>query len=196
MIPFFIAYPRSGNHWVKAMACTYFGKKKIKHDPNISYDVKIDDVLFFGGHELLEMSEELRVLYLYRNPDDVLYSLLNAERRSDVQQEDIKLRKHLCKFLLRDNTTCIKYEKLQSDFIQEFSKLVYFFNKSCEYDQQKALLLNERFSKANLARLDSKYMNKTLLSSKYQQNREAFRKQYGATIKELVITDDLSKYFE
>lgn len=195
MTPFFIAYPRSGNHWIKGMACAYFDKRKIKHDPNVTYTDVGDDVLFFGGHDLLRPSEQ-RVLYLYRNPEDVIFSLLKAEQKSNIQKEAQKLRQHLRKFILRGNTTCIKYERLQLDFAKEFAKLVYFFDEDHSFDKDRALSLNIEFSKANLAKLDSKYMNRSLLSHQYQQSRNIFRRQHGDMIRRIVIDDDLFKYFE
>ena len=121
------------------------------------------------------------VVYLYRNPVDCIFSNLkyDGKKLEDRKSVDYYLNiwiNHIQKWVYDEkftkNKVILCYEKLQEDFVSEFSKLLNFFN--IEVNQEKLIQSKEIYTKKKIKEIvehDSKVIN---IEPNYEQERQLF----------------------
>jgi len=151
--------------------------------------------MWFHDHDIhsnLTLSHD-NILYLYRNPCDVIFSLLMAEHPKAMSRlagasvltlvgAQIELiSKHYEKYL---KYTSIRYEDCKKDLPKEFETILRFFGKEKPVDRNKLLCCVNRIRKADLVAkaTDKRYFNQKMMNEEYEKKRSAFRQFYGELI--------------
>lgn len=200
-MPVLISYPRSGSNWLNAVMELYFNRPRLRRGPTTFLKDRDSrrDFMWFHDHDInsdLKLSHN-NILYLYRNPCDVIFSLLMAEHPETIHsptpliEEQIKLiRKHYDKYLGNHpfdlKHYAITYEGCKEDLQSEFDVILRFFGLNTQVDTERLQKCVDRITKSDLISkaTDKRYFNKSMMSSDYERQREAFRSQYGERIKE------------
>lgn len=204
-LPVFVSYPRSGSNWVNSLMEVYFGRPRLRQ--GISFlDKKAAKKapMWFHDHDYhssLKLSHN-NILYLYRNPDDVIFSSLKSEYNGKINPETVGkevllLRDNLMKYLVRNQARVIlKYEKLKSD-LSEFQKMISWLNPKESIDMAKIRNANKIVSKQNVVArsADKRFFGQQILTANYENERSEFKQKYGSFIAKNVITTELKGFF-
>ena len=195
-LPLFISYPRSGSHWIASLTQLYFNRPKLRNAKPI---VSGNNYLFFHDHD--ERSDmELphnRIIYLYRDPDDVLFSLSKAEIGVNIEQRIKNLKRHYEKYLLNKAHVVIKYENFKIDLYDEFNKVIQFFAPGEIVDKAKLDKANQAVAIPKLIQRhgQNKYLNSLITTQRYSIERSKFKKKQSKYIYDKIITDNLRQFF-
>jgi hypothetical protein len=211
--PLLISYPRSGSNWLNCVLELYFNRPRLRAGP-VTFLANRDqrtDYMWFHDHDIFS---DLKVghndiIYLYRNPSNVIFSLLMAEHKDSFYTNEMnklvttqigRLKTNLQKYLPMVQTS-VNYEKLKGQlsnvlYYDEFNKIIQFFIKA-DVDRNKLDNILQRVSKHEIIdkETDKKYFNKTLLSIKYEQMRDDFIETFDKRIQEQIIVGELERYF-
>ena len=204
--PLFVSYPRSGAHWLNCVMELYFDRPRLREGRVTFLDSSRDDWMWFHDHDSdLSVSHD-NVLYLYRDPEDVIYSYLKAERSKfnerTVDEIARELRAHYTKYLGPNGVarSVIRYESCRSDLGSQFEIICDFFGESLDrarLDEVSARVTRDSIvERANEGRKrEDQYMNRKMLSSKYEKDRDGFRADFGDRIARGAIPAELSSFF-
>ncbi len=160
--------------------------------------------MWFHDHDYLsdlKLSHN-NILYLYRNPDDVIFSSLKSEYKGKINDQTVNkeialLRNNLNKYLvMKPAKVVIKYENMKVN-LAEFQKFASWLQPGVPFDMERLAQANRAVSKKNVVArsADKRFFGPNLLSSAYEDERKAFKKQYGSRILSGVITPELKKFF-
>lgn len=190
--PYYVGVSRSGSHWIRIVLEGYLGGKS----PLSNFIACKDDIKvlmnhlsdFNGTHDLLLDFQSDYVIYLYRNPIDCIFSNLKYDG-TDISNRnrvdyylDIWI-KHIQKWYYDEQFTKKKvilcYEKLEQDFVSEFSKILFFLN--LEIDEKKIINSKQNYSKSKIREIvhDKKVINN---ESDYEIQRNKFIELHGEYI--------------
>lgn len=205
-LPVLISYPRSGSNWFNAVMELYFNRPRLRRGPSsfLPDGNNRKDYMWFHDHDIfskLKLNHN-NIAYLYRNPSDVIYSLLVAEKKhinkNSINIQINLLSKHYKKYLLTNTPkTIIRYEYLKGkNYLKEFYKFIRFFGYKTINEQK----LNNHLkivTKSNLIEKNKNndYFTKKLESEKYSNNRIIFKNEFENYINKELITDELLKFF-
>lgn len=200
--PYLVSFPRTGSHWLRNVMELYFEKPSLTR---VFYYRNPTDFTCFHIHdEDLSFNENKRIIYLYRDPVETIYSQMNFynEDINDIERIEHWANiygKHLQKWLLNDNLSIEKvvltYEGLKHNFNDEFNKLMVFLNNSLDNVKlKKALNTVSKEQIKNRVQHDPRVINS---SKNYSQNREVFKLSNEVFIRRIILKIDnrLSKYF-
>lgn len=209
-LPVLISYPRSGSNWLNAVMELYFDRPRLRKGPSSflkDYD-KRNDFMWFHDHDIHSKINlpHKNIAYLYRDPADVIYSLLKAEKKplneDFVNKQIALLAKHYKKYLLSGlSKTIIRYEMLKGpEWVDEFTKFIRFFG----FQEVKPKIRNKLKKYIQIVQKDkliannknNVYFTKKLVSKEYANNRIAFKKKFESYINEKLITKDLKQFFK
>lgn len=207
--PLFISYPRSGSHWMNCLMELYFDRPRLREERVTLMPSDRTDWMWFHDHDLdLDIKHD-NVLYLYRDPVDVIYSLLMAEqgkiKKKGIQQLDELsqgVADHFNRYLGENGMakSVIRYELCKSDLPSQFKIITEFYGQ--EFDQSRLDWAADQVSKDKLVKEASlrkkkpdQYMNDKMLSEKYSKNRKQFRVDHGEQILSIAIPSGLESYF-
>lgn len=203
-MPVLISYPRSGSNWFNSVMELYFNRPRLRISPSsfLSDIKRRKDFMWFHDHDIfsdLKLSHN-NVAYLYRNPSDVIYSLIIAEKKqinkNTIDRQIYLLYKHYKKYIF-NSKAIIRYENLKGDeYLNEFSKFIKFFGvsdidfnllKKCIKIVKKEDLINK--NKNNV------YFTKYLISEEYKNNKNKFKEQFGEYINSSLLKKELVNFF-
>jgi hypothetical protein len=189
-LPLLISYPRSGSHWINSVLELYFNKPRLRAGPCtfLPDRNKRSDYMWFHDHDInsdLKVNHK-NILYLYRNPKDVIYSLLMAEKgkivKSDVEHQISLIKNHWKKYLVNNGAKkIVKYEFLKSThYSEEFDNVIRFFKmrQSLDHHRLNKALLKVTKKEVEKKQIDKRYFNKEMLNSPYKRGRCKFHEQY------------------
>lgn len=218
--PRLVSYPRTGSHWFRVMMEKYTGQPSLMRS---FYDPTPEKVWGFhihnrviGEHEPSEGPTKnlKKVIYLYRNPYDTIFSLLKYERiipplwkgaPSQLMSEKVALyakeyKAHLDRWLTDnddiENIIYLKYENLKSDrAADEFKKAIEFLD--FEWDEAKFHVVYNSTNKKSVKDLtphDNSVINIEEINSldMTQKQKQVFRLRYKNEIESIFG----SRYFE
>ncbi|MGJ8637602.1 MAG: sulfotransferase domain-containing protein [Phycisphaerales bacterium] len=207
--PLFISYPRSGSHWMNCLMELYFDRPRLREERVTLMPADRTDWMWFHDHDLDLDIEHDNVLYLYRDPVDVIYSLLMAEqgkiKKKGIQQLPELAQgmvDHFRRYLGPDGMAkaVIRYELCKVDLASQFKIITGFYGQ--EFDQSRLDWAADQVSKDKLVKEASlrkkkpdQYMNDKMLSEKYSKNRNQFRIDHGEQILSIAIPTELESYF-
>jgi hypothetical protein len=193
-IPYYVGVSRSGSHWIRLVLEGYMGGKSplsnfiaCKDDINILLN-RLND--FKGTHDMQLDFKAENVIYLYRNPIDCIFSNLKYDGTDLLNRNavdyylDIWIR-HIQKWYYDEqftkNKVILCYEKLQEDFVSEFSKILSFLN--LEIDVDKIIKAKDIYTKGKIREIvhDKKVINN---ESDYEIQRDKFIELHGKYIYE------------
>ena len=205
-----ISYPRSGSHWINCVLELYYDRPRLRKGPVsfLNEGKRQSNYLWFHDHDIfsdLKITHD-RILYLYRNPDDVIYSLLTAEHNkinNRLVDEQIKLlRNHFKKYLISGfSKEIVRYETLKSVNYREFRKIIKFFNKNHSVDRKKLNDVLKIVKKGKVIKQvinldsDKRYFHNQMLSNQYESNRKKFKHKYGDYIYNKLISKEFEPFF-
>jgi hypothetical protein len=151
--------------------------------------------MWFHDHDIhsdLTLSHS-NILYLVRDPKDVIFSLLKAEHKSTtealVDEQIGLLRAHHQKYL-QDSHCVVYYGDLQSDLHKEFRRITDWFGKA--FDSRKIDVAQNKVTKDKVINksVDKRYFNSAMLSSVYEKERGQFKERFGSKIDDELLVGD------
>lgn len=190
-LPLFISYPRSGSNWLNCLMELYFDKPRLRTGP-VTFLKDRDsrsDYMWFHDHDIFSdlTIKHLNILYLYRNPCDVIYSLLKAEHgryNDSLVDTQIKLLQNHYKKYMHNNKCILRYEDLKKDLSIEFLEILRFFNINGSLNENKLINCNRKVKKEEVINkeVDKRYFSRKLLSKEYADDRDNFKSKYESLI--------------
>jgi hypothetical protein len=199
---FLISFPRTGSHWLRMIMELYFERPSLVR---IFYFPENNNYLTLHTHDLELNVEHPRVIYLYRDPVDTIYSQLNYHQEYTGNQQRIShwsdlYGRHLDKWLHKEKfsqqKTIITYEGMKKDLINEFRKVTDHFSHSL--DVELLSQISKQISKKEVKNKNLHDKNVIKLKLSYNTIRAEFRKQYGNLIWQVLTKkrEHLFNYFE
>jgi len=186
-LPVFISYPRSGSHWLNGLMELYFERPRLRHGP-ASWFPNRNDFMWFHDHDIhsdLEL-EHNNIMYLIRDPKDVIFSLLKAEHQviTDklVYEQVSRLQKHYHKYLNMPACNVISYHRMKRKPYEEFTKITEWLDHIFVPVVFDKVLHMVSKSKIIDKAVDKRYFNKAMLSSDYEHERKQFKSAFGELI--------------
>ena len=185
-----VSYPRTGSHWTRMILEEYLGKYCLPtsfYGCNEHWGFHLHDRVVGAGDEGITSGFE-KVIYLYRNPVDVVYSLLmyegwGFERRKEIVEE---YKTHLQRWTV-DNSDIesiiyIKYEDIKTTPILSFKKIIKFLGE--EFDEERLTKIYNKSTMKNLAKsiADKNVIHKNHFVGTYDAERELFKNKFGNEI--------------
>lgn len=185
-----VSYPRTGSHWLRMVLEKYLQKFCL---PRSFYNTKeywgnhIHDRIVGEGVEGRTKGFE-KVIYLYRNPIDVVYSQLKYENMKFEDRHKImdEYYIHLDRWLNNssdiDNILYVKYESLKDKPIDIFRSIIEFLGY--EWNEKKLKDIYDESTLENLNKniQDTKVINNSHFNGSYNFERKEFRKTFGKEI--------------
>ncbi|MEM9821754.1 MAG: sulfotransferase domain-containing protein [Bacteroidota bacterium] len=183
-----ISFPRTGSHWLRMLLEQYSDRPLLVRS---FFEHRNQDYLLLHTHDM-HLSEKRRsVIYLYRQPLDVVYSQMNFYQQ-DLRDLNLVIHwtnqylSHLVHWLFLENhsvhKTIVCYENLKVDLVQEFCKVLQHLD--LPLDLEKIRTLGRAIDKRKVAQNtqhDKRVVNQ---QADYEAQRIWFRQNYQATLEE------------
>ncbi len=207
-MPIFVSFKRTGTHFLMFLMAEYYDRLGLFAGMDkLEFSNNYNKFLWFHIHDIhCSFPIFNKVLYLYRNPIDVIASSTYIERNNKVNKGHSKreiisvlshlYKKHLEKYLIDypNEVTLIRYEKLLSNGYDEFKKVCQFFNT--DIDKSKFEKVYEKGTKeAVIKKLLKKsgknqYYDNFLLSQYYKNYKINFKKRYSSIVNDIVFKNE------
>lgn len=196
--PYLVSFPRSGSHYVSVCLEKYTDNRSpISNFRGLAgrslmvYRIHAGE--FRSTHDLNMNAKFRKVVFLYRNPVDTLYSYCRYENIlpdiERIRQEADFWAGHTMKWMFTEihshKKVILCYEKLLADFCSEFGKLLDFFGIRKEEEKMRRIQQSTTREeiKGLVDRKDDKVINAT---QEYRVEKEKFVKKFGHTIIERI----------
>jgi hypothetical protein len=189
----------------------YFNRPRLRRGANtlLPGKKKRHDFMWFHDHDITSKLkvQHKNIIYLYRDPDQTIFSLLKAEHpkiTDELVDKQIGLLKaHYKKYLLgKGAKVIVRYERFKKEGdvqLAEFAKFAKFM------DPKKFTKINTKELMAALAKAkkeaiirrepDRRYFNKRMLSEEYEKERKEFLGKYSSHIWDKLLIDELKDFF-
>lgn len=192
--PFLVSFPRTGSHWLRMLMELYFERPTLIRS---FYFHRSRNYLVYHTHDLDLDVNRKNVLYLYRHPVPTVYSQLRYHQADTADIHAIQhwaalYGKHLVKWLVHERTgerkTVIKYERLQTDLVAEFTKITTHFDQALDIERlQRAATTVTK----DEIRFKTSHDPQVIASAPaYNEDRERFAQQHGNLVLDLVLRQD------
>lgn len=219
-----VSFPRCGCHWVRMLMELYFERPTL---PAVFYyfDFEPNDELnyvCYYTHDIkLNIKGPKSIIYFYRDPVDVLHSLIRARELqfSDTELDiflDNRIAKyadlyarHLHKWLIQEQftekKTIFTYEELRNSPVPTWAKIIGHFGIE-EVDELKLLKILKKLTykevNARAWKPDQKWYlgwgENRKTQAEYKEDKNNFREQYKNLIWQILLEENqnLLSYFE
>lgn len=195
-IPQLVSYPRTGSHWLRMILEKYLKKYCL---PTSFYNNKeywgfhLHDRIVGKGDEGITSGFE-KVIYLYRNPIDTIYSQLRYENLSFHHHESVskiadEYYIHLHRWL-HNNEDCkqilfIKYEDIKENHQVTLKNVIEFLGY--QYNKKKIDIIYKDLTLENAKKKinDSQVINKDHFNGSYMLDKKEFINLYEESIKKM-----------
>lgn len=191
--PFLVSFPRTGSHWLRMIMELYLSRPTLTRALFFS---KSNDFTCFHTHDMDLTVRRKNVIYLYRQPTEVIFSQMMYHRQDLNDNHKIKewselYGKHLNKWLLEENCstkkTLISYEGLKDNINEEFLKVCEHLNVS--FDPIRLSSIQKNVSKHLLKEKTGSYDNQVVnINSDYSEKRDKFITKYNDFIKDIILS--------
>ena len=193
-LPFLISFPRTGSHWLRLLMELYFEKPSIVR--SFVYPIK-NGFTCYHTHDLNLDIKRDNVIYLYRNPVEVIYSQMRYNKEDINNKKNIDnwskiYAEHLCKWLIKEGFTkkkvLISYEGMCSKLQDEFKKICSFF--STDFNEEKFNKVSKLVDKDYVKKMtkhDEQVINR---GDDYYRKRLEFIEKYTDSIMHKVYSED------
>jgi hypothetical protein len=190
---FLISFSRTGSHWLRMLMELYFERPSLVR---VFYYPERRDYLTLHTHDMDLEVVRPRVIYLYRDPVNTIYSQLNYYKENVNDRQRIfhwadLYGRHLDKWLHTENfttqKTVLRYEGLVQNMPAEFAKLTEHFGQTLDLARLNAAA--EKVSKSEVKKKtahDSQVVN---LNDRYETSREQFMKQQDEYVWQVVLAN-------
>jgi hypothetical protein len=212
--PLLISYPRSGSNWLNCVLELYFNRPRLRAGPITFLENRNnrDDYMWFHDHDILSTLKvgHNNIIYLYRDPVDVIFSLLMAWHPNSFYTDEINklvidqienVKRNLYKYLFMAQM-CVRYECLKGNvanvsYYDEFTKIIKFFDSDQQLDTSKLdnILCQVTKNKIIQKEPDKKYFNDKLLLPEYGAMRKGFYNLFKDKIYKDIINSELEQFF-
>lgn len=194
-----VSFPRTGSHWLRMMMERYFERPSLVR---IFFYPEKTDYLSFHTHDKNLRFLHPRVIYLYRDPVDTVYSQMQfcgepLDSAGKVRHWTGEYAANLSKWLLTETFTekklILRYENLRNEPATEFARLCDWYGTdfdAARFEQAKAGLTRQRVDSGTS---DRRVVN---LSSDYADQRKKFRAMHQELIWEMINSAGLMPYFD
>lgn len=200
-LPVLVSIPRAGSNWLQAVMELYFDRHRGGKGPNNPswLQSKFENPMWMGSHDNFGNQEEgdfeteHPVIFLWRDPSDVIYSFLklqNCNRNIPwvIHAKMISFTKIYKKWALgRKNVLVVKYEDIVSHPLRELERISEWFN--VEFDEARAswaFTVAGNIMKTNLKNGSAPHFkNKESGTTIYETGRDQFRSEWGKEINQL-----------
>jgi len=181
--PFLVSFPRTGSHWLRMMMELYLEKPSMMLLFNTTYQ-EVLEYTCYHTHDLDLKTERKRVIYLYRNPVDTIFSQLKYHQQNidDIKQINYwtdLYGQHLDKWLFKETFTeekiVLTYEHLKSNLLEEFKKLTLFFE--VEFDEFTLTSVKEEVTKVKIKSKTAHDNQVINLEMNYDSLRQIFKEK-------------------
>lgn len=211
-MPLLVSYPRSGSNWLNCVLELYFDRPRLRNGPVSFLENKKNrtDFMWFHDHDIfsnLKINHN-NIIYLYRNPTNVIFSLLMAEHQQSFNTNELnnlikiqieRLKNNLTKYLVINSCTHVKYEMLKGSlYYNEFEKILKFFKINKPLNKKKLDDILNKVKKNEIVKKepDKNYFNDKMLSDDYRKMRVNFSRRFDELIFLQIACGDLAKFFE
>jgi hypothetical protein len=183
---FLVSFPRTGSHWLRMLMERYFRRPSLTR---VFYYPNRNDYLALHTHDLDLTVERSRVLYLYRDPVDTLYSQLRYHREPLDPPHRIDYwadlyGRHLDKWLIRERftirKTVLRFEDLKTDPSQVLIRIAAHFDQVV--DEERIHRVPEQVTKGEVKDKTLHDPQAVDLNAAYETGRERFRKAHGERV--------------
>ena len=195
--PRLVSFPRTGSHWFRLvmefyLICPCAPQAFLVKTPNRCWGLHVHNRKIRDPHPSEGPVSNLgKVIYLYRNPIDVIWSCLEYENKSAEDYLDTLINEykdHLERWLNNPadikNICYIKYEDFKENPWDTFAKVLGFLEIK-QIDKNMFLEIYKTASIAN-SRANFKHDNSVIsrrrLSRDWKNDKEEFVKTYGERI--------------
>jgi len=189
--PYLVSFPRTGSHWLRMLMELYFERPSLIR---VFYYPECGNYLVLHTHDMEFDVVRKRVIYLYRDPVNTIYSQLNYYQENIWDEKRIVYwtdlyGRHLNKWLTVDavsrDRVLIRYEMLKKDMQLEFGKITSFFDEKLDPIRlQKAA---ERVTKHEVKKKTTDDKQVINIAPEYEQQRECFKQQHSRLIWENLL---------
>ena len=189
-LPQLVSYPRTGSHWVRLVLEQYLNEycRPTTFFDCVNYwGYHLHDRIVGQGDEGITRNFD-KVIYLYRNPVDTVFSQLMFEGMhwkdtDNIEQIMDEYYDHLERWLFNNedikNIIFVKYEDIKSNPIDTFSKILTFLDYNV--DKKK---LGKIFKKTTIEKskektsFDPSIINRDHFTGEYDIKKKEFTKKY------------------
>jgi len=189
--PFLVSFPRTGSHWLRMVMELYFERPSLVR---AFYFADRDDYLACHTHDMDLACERRRVIYLYRDPVDTVFSQVVYEKQSPTDEQAVthwadRYAAHLAKWLVDERftteKTTLRYEQLRADLPGAFERITRFFGESLDRDRLERAA--QRVTKDEVKRKTSHDEQVVQLKRDYEAERTRFRERFGPAVRRRVL---------
>lgn len=194
-----VTFPRTGSHWLRMMMERYFERPSLKR---IFFYPEKSDYLSFHTHDKDLRFTHPRVIYLYRDPVDTVYSQMQFCGESLESLEKVRYwageyAANLSKWLVTETFTekklILRYESLRADPPGEFLKLCAWYGQELDTTRLENALSGLTKTRVDSGTSDRRVVN---LSADYADQRNGFRETHQKLIRDVMRSGGLMPYFD
>lgn len=180
---FLVSFPRTGSHWLRMLMELYFGRPSLVR---VFYYTDRKNYLTLHTHDLDLSVQRKRVIYIFRDPVDTVFSQLSYHEEALEDTDRVIFwadlyGKHLSKWLHEEQFTSLKtilnYEDMRRNISSEFVKVTRHFN--CEFDENRFHEVSYRITKEEVKRKTPDDPQVVQLAEAYEERRRLFKKEKG-----------------
>lgn len=183
--PRLISFPRTGSHWLRIMLESYSKRPLL---PRSFYCHNNTNFLICHSHDMQLSNNFTNVIYLHRNPVDVIYSQLNyydqnIDNRNLIEFWTNQYAAHLYHWhneTFSTKKTIISYENLKEETAITFAKICHHLGLT--YNENTIEVIAKKTTKEYVkskTKHDIQVINK---KKRYSENRELFKNKYSDSI--------------
>lgn len=185
-IPQLVSYPRTGSHWVRCILEQYLGKyclpTSFYNNSDECWGCHLHDRAVGQGDEGAVRDFD-KVIYLYRNPVDVVYSLLKYERwttQEKINEIINEYKVHLTRWLYHNDDIkqiiYVTYEEVKNSPQSTFKKIILFLGE--KWNEDKLMSIYNNTTHQDIAQIvrerDPQVISKDHINGEYINNKQQF----------------------
>lgn len=193
-LPLFVSIPRAGCNWIQAVMEIYFDRHRALKGPASPtwLDTVFENPMWMHTHDNFNIASNtttLPAVFLWRDPVDVVYSMLQLEGAPDfdwkIENYCARFNRCYTKWTTHENVLVLNYGMFVADPLGQLRRLSDWHGKPWDEDAAKKALKKAGDKKSVNAQGGEQKAFKNVLSGTagYEDNRQAFRNKWTAFIK-------------
>jgi hypothetical protein len=190
---YIVSFPRTGSAWLRMMIELTFGRPTLTR---VYFLQDRTDYIMLHTHDDNLTLRRNRVVYLYRDPVDTVYSHLSFMSKDTTSEPDIlrfseRYGQHLWKWLVAEKfthrKTIIRYDRLHEDVAAEMRKIASGIGVLIDDERARAaaIIADKRTMKLSTG-YDPKIMREGI---DYEVARADFRRNFSDTVWRQVLNN-------
>lgn len=203
-ITIMVSYPRSGSHMIRIILEQYTNRPLIPRT-FLHYDKSNPILCHF--HYYFENYSNERIIFLYRNPVDVVFSHIVFDKNEiNIKNVNIYVEKYIehFKYWMIKNTEknifIIKFENFLKNSEKIFIDILKYIDENIIYDEEKFQNIYKKTNKKYISELTNDIpllKNRVICQDEnYENKREEFKNNFKNYIFDLMEKNKLLTYFQ